>query len=471
MPQNRLQSIFAFAVISLVGLANQLSADSPRDELLRITPREVTFCLTVQELRDHAQEWKNSPFWESFPTSRLGKVLLESAEYKRLQDLKEQLAKILGEPVSHIRDELFGDAIVIAYQAGPPGKPEEEKGLLLTWVRDPRLAEQCLHRINEAQKQSNELKELQSASYRGLSCFHRIKAQGPDEYYCLQGHILAFTSQEPMLHRALDLSLDQAPLERQQPFLAQELDRLGLAKSMATFWLNPRSFDAELSQKLKQANESEVIFLSAFQQIWQALDGIGLGLSAEQNLEGKLVISTQRENLPKTMRSFPSTSTASSLWQSLPPDALLAIAGHTDFAGILEALGQFVAPDHRKSIRDSMEQNLGGVVGKDLLPILPKYLGPDWGVCITTPPTGSASITPEFLFALRVRPSQEANQVEQAVEEAMDTLSTLVRFSYNASHPEPIRQRVLQDGKVRIKYFLHDQAFPPGFQPAFALKD
>src|SRR5262249_8133931 len=151
--------------------------------------------------------------------------------------------------------------------------------------RDPKLAEQCLHRINEAQKKSNELKDLQSADYRGLACFHRVKAQGPDEYYCLQGHILAFTSQKPMLHRALDLSLDQAPVDRQQPFLSQELDRLGLAKSMATFWLNPRSFDPELAQKLKQAKDSEAFFLSAFQQIWQALDGIGCGLNLEQNLE------------------------------------------------------------------------------------------------------------------------------------------------------------------------------------------
>ena len=34
-----------------------------------------------------------------------------------------------------------------------------------------------------------------------------------------------------------------------------------------------------------------------------------------------------------------------------------------------------------------------------------------------------------------------------------------------------LRQKVLQDGKVRIKYLVHEQAFPLGFQPAYALKD
>ncbi|HLW65377.1 MAG TPA: hypothetical protein VKS79_08670 [Gemmataceae bacterium] len=469
MTQKPCAFFFVLAIGSLLGPSNALFAGSPRDELLRLTPPEVTFCLCVQDLRDHVQEWKNSPFWENFPSTRLGKVVLDSAEYKRLQDLKEQLSKVLGEPITRVRDDMFGDAIVIAYQAGPPGKPEEERGLLLTWLRDPKLAEQCFARLNETQKQSGELKEIQSEEYHGLTCIHRAKSQGQDEYYCLHGNILMFSAQKPMLHKVVDLWASQLSVERATPFLAKEFDRLGLDKSIAALWLNPRSFDTELSQKLKAAKDNEASFLAAFQQVWQVVDGIGLSLSIEKNFECKLVISAQRDKLPQKMRGFPAVTTASSLWQSFPPDALLAIAGHTDFAVILEALGQFVSPEHRKSIHDSMEQNLGGVIGKDLLPLLPKHLGPEWGVCLTAPTSGS--VTPEFLFALQVRPSPEPNQVEQAVEDALDTVSTLLRFTYNASHAEPLRQKVLQDGKVRIKYLVQEQAFPPGFQPAFALKD
>jgi hypothetical protein len=453
----------------LFGLGGDAVAGSPREELLRITPPEVTFCLCIQDLRDHVQEWKNSPFWESFPSTRLGKAFLESPEYKRLQDLKEQLSNVLGEPVARIRDEVFGDAIIIAYQAGPPGKQEEERGLLLSWVRDPKLVEQSFARLDEAQKQSGELKEIQNEDYRGLRCIRRVKSQGQDDYYCLHGNILIFSAQVAMLHRAVDLAAAQPAVARETPFLVQGFDRLGLTKSAAAIWVNPRSFDAELSQKLKTVKDNEASFLSAFQQFWQAIDGIGLGLSIDQHLEGKLVVSTQREKLPEKMRNFPAAISASSLWQSFPPDALLALAGHTEFASILEAIGQFVSPEHRKSIHESVEQNLGGVIGKDLLPLLPKHLGPDWGVCITAPAPGS--LTPEILFALRVRPSPETNQVEQAVEDALDTASALVRFTYNTSHTERMRQKVLQDGKVRIKYLVQEQAFPPGFQPAYALKD
>ncbi|HEV3146453.1 MAG TPA: hypothetical protein VGZ47_21380, partial [Gemmataceae bacterium] len=384
MSLKRFAPILFMAAIAVVASAGSLFAGSPREELFRLTPPEVTFCLCVQDLRQHAQEWKESPFWEAFPSTRMGKLVLESAEYKRLEDLKEQLAKVLGEPVSRIRDEMFGDAIVIAYQAGPPGNPEEERGLLLSWVRDPKLAEQCFHRLNQAQKQSGELKELQRIEYRGVTCFHRVKTQGQDEYYCLRGNTLVFTSREPMLHRVLDLDVERPAVDREKPFLTKELDRMGLAKSAATFWLNARSFDAELNQKLEQAKGNDASFLSAFQQIWRAIDGIAFGLNVDRHLECKLVVSAQQDKLPEKMRGF-SAGAPSALWQSFPPDALVAIAGHTDFAAILESLSQFVSPEHRKSIHDSVEQNLGGVVGKDLLPLLPKHLGPDWGICITAP--------------------------------------------------------------------------------------
>jgi len=50
--------------------------------------------------------------------------------------------------------------------------------------------------------------------------------------------------------------------------------------------------------------------------------------------------------------------------------------------------------------------------------------------------------------------------------------AAIVVGDYNTKNPDKLLQlqSVMQD-KVRVKYLRNDKAFPPGFQPAYALKD
>ena len=50
-------------------------------------------------------------------------------------------------------------------------------------------------------------------------------------------------------------------------------------------------------------------------------------------------------------------------------------------------------------------------------------------------------------------------------------LSTLARVQLNAKADEPVRVETLRKEGVEIKYLTHDKLFPPGFRPAYSLRD
>jgi len=64
-----------------------------------------------------------------------------------------------------------------------------------------------LDRLNDVQKQSGDLKELQGRTYHGTDYHCRIERQKVQFYY-LHGPVLALTSQEEMLHQVIDLPDD-----------------------------------------------------------------------------------------------------------------------------------------------------------------------------------------------------------------------------------------------------------------------
>ena len=121
-------SIVLFSVVALIA---PLQAASPRDELLRFVPDDVGFCVVMQDLRVHAAELAASPFIEQLRASPAGAALRASKEIKQLDKVDKYLQKSLGVGWNQLRDDVLGDAVVFAYRPGPPGKPEQEEGLVL----------------------------------------------------------------------------------------------------------------------------------------------------------------------------------------------------------------------------------------------------------------------------------------------------------------------------------------------------
>src|SRR3954462_1444072 len=102
------------ATAAVLVVASAASA-SPRDDLLRLVPDDYTFCVVVQDLREHAKSDGKSSFLKGIADSPIIKGLQTAPEGRKFQQAFEAILKELGLTPQHFRDDLLGDALVFAY--------------------------------------------------------------------------------------------------------------------------------------------------------------------------------------------------------------------------------------------------------------------------------------------------------------------------------------------------------------------
>ena len=456
------------------------AAPAARNELLRLVPDDVTFCLLLQDLREHARALRASPFAADLARTPLGAGLAATPELRRLDEADAFLRAGLGLSAAELRDEILGDAVVVAFRTGG-GQGEREQGLILAWVRDPRLAARLVARLH----QSPDVKGVREEDHLGTSYFRRMKDRGPDEFLALDGRVLLFSTSERMLREALERRPDRGEEAGAPPPLARALEQLGVQDKMLVWWLNPRSFDAELGERAAAAAGAERAFLEQFLIYWKALDGFALYASPSGVAEAGAAARVRVDALPAAARGFlREASCPSALWQAIPDDALFAVAGRTDFAAAVEMFARFMDAKGREDVRAFIQDHVAPALGRGVLEKVVAALGPDWGFWVAPPRETGAGWFPEFAFALRVGPvatpdgggggGEEARgeEVDRALLNGLNLLSFLLRFAYNRAHPgdDQIHTDEEKQGETVVRYFYNAKRFPRGFRPAFAIK-
>lgn len=458
--------IVALSVAGVLVAALPVAA-APRDELLRLVPADVGFCLVIQDLRTHADHLAQSPFAEQFRKSPIGTAIAGSPELGKIGVAEKEIQKHFGVTADQLRDEIYGDALVFAYRPAPDGRPEGEEGVFLLRARDKDLLARLVTRLNEIQKKGGELKELEERKHEGVTYQARVSAGGT-HYYYLHGAVLAYTSQESMLKRVIDLDRRET---REVPTILRDMTRLDVHDSMLTVWVNPRAFDAELKRKVAQAKPSEVHGLKRMQQYWQALDGAALTFTPRKSaFELSLAFLGRESEMPEPAKKFFSgDNRPSELWAQIPANALFAVAGRVDVPALAEFIGDFLPPDDRKKMREAIDRFIvapsGGLdLTKDILP----NLGPDWGICVLPPGPKEKAATPLMVAALRVRPGENKEKpVDRALFELLDRLAALAVFF----NPDPVALKTTTLNKTEVKYLQGDKGAALNILPAYALKD
>src|SRR6266581_203664 len=84
-------SRLSLAALLLVAFALPIRAGSPRDDLLRLVPEDVGFCLAIQDLRGHSDAFLRSPFTKKWWESPIGKAISSAPEHKKLIEFEAQL--------------------------------------------------------------------------------------------------------------------------------------------------------------------------------------------------------------------------------------------------------------------------------------------------------------------------------------------------------------------------------------------
>ena len=460
----------ALVLTLLLGLSLPvLAAPIPtaRDEALRLAPTDCAIVLVVQSLRDHMTALSESPFAAWFPTSAHGKHLLNSDDFKKFTDGATPVLGALGLTPTDLFHDIIGDAVVFAYAPAPADNPKGERSVILIRPRKPDALAKVLDALNDIQMKSKELKSLIERKLSGELYFERQKPDGPSDFYCFRDGVFAFSQSEPDIKAVIER--DRGAKDK-PPVLVERLTKLGVADAAAVVLVNPRALDLELTAKIKNANPDERGFLTKFAEVWAATDAAALYLSVEKNVELGVSLNFTPEKLPAGLKPWiVGERTPSALWSSVPDNALLALAGRAKVNDIIDVLAALAPMNGKPGVRETLEQTLGPVVGKDKLPLVLEALGPD-AVVWAAPPAKGATV-PVVVAALKVQTDgPKGAEASKALVQALEYGFQVVRIAYNASHKDQIELKEEKDGDAVIKSLASD-GFPTGVRPCFALKN
>lgn len=453
-----------FVLVALACLPAARAANPARDELLKLVPPDTAVCLVVQGLRDRAKAIGESPF-STWVAEKFAPLVNASGDIQKIRDTEKILTAILGITTADLRDELLGDAIVLAYQPGPPGKPEAESGSILLKARNPETLRKLLDKFNAAQKDGGELTEVVERTHRERTYQRRVKSNGKSEYYILEDGLFVFAAQESAITAVIDQQL--APVDS-VPRVAKAIADLGVADAFLVCWVNPRRLDAEILAHAKAAEEpKDRAAREQVRKLWSAVDQFAIYVDVRSDLEIGIAATYRAEAmLPEWKNAFEAAPARSALWQSIPDDAMLAITGHATANQIITLMLSFSPEVDKLSARKEIEKSLGAIIGKDKLPAVLSGVGPDTAIWAAKPNKG---FFPAITLAVQVDATDPT--VPVAVKKAVDFYAQFAQFEYNRKNDDAIEQIDDKTGGWDVKSFANPKRFPPGVEPAYSMKD
>jgi hypothetical protein len=419
----------------------------PRDQALRLVPDDCGICVLVQNLRDHAQSLQQSPFAERLAASSIGKLFRDSPEAKKLAELDKQLKEKLNITWTELRDDILGDAVVLAYTPGPPDKPEQEQGLLIVHARNPNLLAALIDRLNELQRQSGELRIVEVRHFNGSSYIRREKKLG-EEFYALRGSLLVFSDSEARLQKALECDRSRPAADKGMPNQTGRLQALGIEQNFVTLWVNPRAFDEAIKQQVAVIRGTDATALKTFQTSWSAIDGAALSLQLDRDLALTAVMHGRFDALPASVRkTLDAARKPTAIWSAFPEDALMVAVGRVPWDA------------------DTGAAQTPGFFGRNVLENLLRQLGPEWGVCVLGPKPEAKSIAPAILGAIQL-----STELDQTL--VIDTLDSLIRITLlGINNQQGPRWRLSQSKQDAVDIRVIEGPIPsPGLRPSFAWK-
>jgi hypothetical protein len=460
----------SLALFMALAASGSVVAATPRDEVLRVAPADAAIIILMQNARGHVRNLADSPFFQWFPSTVVGKHLIGSAEHKQL---RESLAMILGElgtSPAAVLDDVVGDAVLFAYSPAPSDRPEAERALILIRPRKVEALTKILDRMNEVQTRSGELKAVVRKEHNGV-VYHERRKAGGTEFYCIRGDLFAFSAFESEVTAFIDRDRASAPASEKPPELLARLKSLGVADAAGVVLINPRALDRDVKAKVVAARADEQRFLARFAEIWTALDAAAVYLTLDDAVEVGVSVRFQPEKLPADFRKWLTGPRGPTIAESLAPqDALFAVSGQMRAAELLEVIVS-VAPMEpgQADVKKWIASAIGPIVGRDKLPLVLDALGPNWSVWVEQPPTDG--LLPTLAAAVEISGDQQKRtQAEKSLRQTIEFGFAMARVAYNTTHMDQIEVRDERNSRGEtITSLVNDKGFPPGVRPSFAV--
>lgn len=184
--------------------------ETSADALLKLLPANAGAAMAVENLRDRWAEVVESDQANRIRALPAFRAWLDSPGVRDFTRARDQILNFLQTSQAEIRDEILGDAVVLAIlpPRDPAESPSRARGLLALKARKPDLLKRLIDRINEVQKQEGEIAEVVETKRGELAYFTR---RFPDAahrlaevYVLFPDGVFALSNSEAAIREAID---------------------------------------------------------------------------------------------------------------------------------------------------------------------------------------------------------------------------------------------------------------------------
>lgn len=449
----------AVLVIALAAAAAPAQPPAAADLFDRV-PDDFGLCFVVNDLRGNLERWRKTSWHRLLSDNPLVRDLARSKDFRDVQAAEIELKRHLDLDFETLVDDIFGDAVVFAFQPAVGGD-NPERGLLLVKARAPEPLADLVSKFNELQTNVGELTSLEPRKHNGRTYYRRVH-QSATHFYAIEGAILAASNREAVIRDYLDR--DGAGKSKRRPAWRSA----GLDNAAAAVWIDPRMLDERFAENARRAAGSEAIIAGAIHGFWKKLGGVVISLHGVDTLEARLTLIAGPETTLADAWSRPLTGPErTELWSRFPDESLLSVVAALDFPRVTKAaIGVLSRADGDGF--PMLLKHVAAATGLDIQRELAPHLGPDVGLCVVL---GPGEKMPRGLFALGVRPEPKDAPVDRAIIRAANLLVGLAVVDYNLKTSPPIRVRTTAEDATEIRSLVHGRLFPRGIEPAWGLKE
>jgi hypothetical protein len=402
-------AVAALGLVLFVAVTSAVGAERlprPADDLLRLVAADAAVVVTVEGLREQANAFVKSRLAADLQHLPAVREWFASEKFRQFESARAQIETLLGANLTDLRDELLGDAVVMALHlpAGAPPDASQARGLLLVKARDPALLNRVIGIVNTAQQESGELTSVVERQRTGTSYSVRefpAAAIRPDEFYVAFGDgTFAASNSESLLQAVIDrkiiaeaVTAGTKVVPKMDPGLG-DLPRFRSVGSqlpepaLARLFVEPRQFERLLAASPPPSKPGDVQIMAMLIRYLAGVEYAGLALIWNERTVAIHSVETLNPSLldPWLRHWAGDARPLDSELERVPPTALAVASGQFDGIALIEALSRLVPVLDQPKLANIETALTGLLLGEDLRTVVLPHLGPSVLAYFDTPP-------------------------------------------------------------------------------------
>ncbi len=349
------------------------------DPLLRLVPGDSGATLAVENLKGTFRDVRESPLYAGICRLPVVKEWLRAGRFQGIHDAVEKVEQTLGEKIGVIRDDLLGEAFVLALHVPPGGRTEEARGILLVRIPNRELLDRILDRVNSAKMARGELRRVAERTHRGVTYHVREAPQGgrEEEFYAsLDDHVFAWSNSEALIQGTIDRQAGKAQSLSDEPTFRAVRDGLP-GRAIAALYVDPRFAAKILASSVSNPKPGDERVFALVSQYVSALRYAGASVSWRDGLIFQTREVFDNEKLTPGMKRWGARRpTPDAVLQRIPATALIAAGGSVDPVAILDTVVGLVGPADRGRLATLFEALKGVMLGLNVREEVVAHFGP-----------------------------------------------------------------------------------------------